>query len=432
MPEVSDADLPRIITVDFTGIERPPIGKLRDLESEYHMEFPSEALYGLAGRIVEKLTPHTESHPASTLLAVMTRFGNIIGRTAFYCVEDTRHYANLFVVSVGDSSKARKGTGDDRIACVFDGIDKEWQWNRQLNGFGSGEGVIAAIADSKTYIKKGKEFATKGVADKRLFIREPEFSGILNVMRREGNLLSKILRLGWDGKTLHNKVKHEIDSQTASNPHISVIADITRAELELRMEDVDQYNGFANRFLWMFVQRTKLLPFGGEKLTWAEERKEIRLAIDFARKQKRVFMDEAARKLWWRNYEELGEVADGKVGGITSRAEPQVIRLALIYALLDRSEYIRASHLRAALWLWRYSVRSVKHIFARHGLITPAQQKILDEVANGPTSESQIRELVFKRNRPAALIAADLTALEKKELVAQLQDEKGARLWRLI
>ncbi len=68
------------------------------------------ALYGLAGEIVKKLKPETEAHPAALLAEILMSFGNIIGRTAYFQVEDTRHYGNIFAVKVGDTAKSRKGT----------------------------------------------------------------------------------------------------------------------------------------------------------------------------------------------------------------------------------------------------------------------------------------------------------------------------------
>ena len=44
----------------------------------------------------------------------------------------------------------------------------------------------------------------------------------------------------------------------------------------------------------------------------------------------------------------------GLYGAVTSRAEAQVVRLSLIYALLDCSPVIRQEHLLAALALWEY------------------------------------------------------------------------------
>src|SRR5262249_17823093 len=50
-------------------------------------------------------------------------------------------------------------------------------------------------------------------------------------------------------------------------------------------------------------------------------------------------------------------------GVITQRAAAQVLRLSMIYALMDQSNLIKPPHLKAALALWDYSEQSVKMIF---------------------------------------------------------------------
>src|SRR5712692_6178656 len=108
-------------------------------------EFPvlaEEAFVGLPGEIVRTVAPHTESDPAGLLLSALVMFGNCIGRGPHYRVEATDHGPNLFVVKVGDSAKARKGTGEDRVRSFFRHVDDDWASQRVHTGLSSGEGVI--------------------------------------------------------------------------------------------------------------------------------------------------------------------------------------------------------------------------------------------------------------------------------------------------
>ena len=50
-----------------------------------------------------------------------------------------------------------------------------------------------------------------------------------------------------------------------------------------------------------------------------------------------------ARELWWHTYPQLTQPADGLLGQLTARAEAHVIRLALIYTLLDGQRSSQAS-----------------------------------------------------------------------------------------
>jgi len=74
-------------------------------------------------------------------------------------------------------------------------------------------------------------------------------------------------------------------------------------------------------------------------------------------------MTEAATRRWTGIYTALAVGAPGLLGEITNRAEAQVIRLALIYALLDRARQIDVVHLDAALAVWRFCEASARHIF---------------------------------------------------------------------
>jgi hypothetical protein len=57
--------------------------------------------------------------------------------------------------------------------------------------------------------------------------------------------------------------------------------------------------------------------------------------------------------VWATVYEDLSEGKAGLLGSMTSRAEAQVLRLSMVFALLDCSTTIRAEHLRAALAVLR-------------------------------------------------------------------------------
>src|SRR6516162_452603 len=106
------------------------------------------AFHGLAGEVVARLSPHTESDPVALLVQYLTSFGNAVGRVPYYQVESDRHFGNLFVVMVGETSKSRKGTSAGRIRAIFDIADPDWARERVSGGMSSGEGVISAVRDA--------------------------------------------------------------------------------------------------------------------------------------------------------------------------------------------------------------------------------------------------------------------------------------------
>src|ERR1700680_147318 len=242
-----------------------------------------EAFIGIPGQIVEMLRPHTESDPVAVLFNTMAFFGNAVGRGPRYQVEGTDHGPNLFVLQVGDSAKSRKGTGADRVKQIFRLADEEWTTHRMHSGLSSGEGVIWACRDAITkMVREGKgadaqvteQEVDPGIKDKRLMVLETEMAGALRVMQREGNILSRVLRDGWDRGDV--EVLTKTSQARATGSCISIVGHITASELRECLAKTEMANGFANRFLFACVRRSKFLPFGGnlpdnELATMAED-----------------------------------------------------------------------------------------------------------------------------------------------------------------
>src|SRR5262249_47776623 len=122
-------------------------------------------------------------------------------------------------------------------------------------------------------------------------------------------------------------------------------------------------NGFANRFIWPCVRRSKFLPEGGHVQIKTSMISRLRAALDFARKMNRIQYDEEARESWRQVYPTLSQGQPGLLGAVTARGEAQVLRLALVYAMLDCSPAIKLPHLLAALALWEYCEQSAAVIF---------------------------------------------------------------------
>jgi Protein of unknown function (DUF3987) len=353
-----------------------------------------EAFHGLAGDFVRRLDPHTESDPVALLFQTLIAFGNVIGDSAHFTVEGDRHGAKLFAVLNGRTSKARKGTSWGNVRSVFGVVNPQWMTDCIQSGLSSGEGLIYAVRDAY-----GND---PGVADKRLLIHEPEFASVLKVAAREGNTLSTTIREAWDTGTL--RVLSRQSPLKATGAHVSIIGHITQEELRQHLTSTDMANGFANRFFWPCVKRSKLLPEGGNLPAEELEELTVRLqdACAFAQTAGEIKRDEEARELWISVYPDLSEGRPGLVGAITSRAEAQVMRLAMIYALLDSSPLIKKVHLEAALALWRYSEASVEYIWG-DSLGDPAADTLLRQLRQQPDgmTRTEIRDF-FHRNKKSS------------------------------
>jgi hypothetical protein len=375
------------------------------------------AYYGIPGDIVRAVLPHTEADPVALLLQTLAMGGNVIGRHPYYQVESDHHRANLFTVLVGDSAKGRKGTSLGRIRSIVKVADETWSGDRIKGGLSSGEGFINEVRDPvQKYNAKEKSFeiVDPGVADKRLMIVEPEFAGAISVAERHGNTLSPLIRRAWDGDKLATLTRNSPLSATGA--HISIVGHITIDELRARISRTEMGNGFANRFLFALIRRSKELPFGGD-LTDSQILhlgEQLKSAIDGAKSVDRMEMTDAARSKWAAVYPELSAAKPGLLGAVIARAEAQTVRVALIYALLDGADKIDLPHLEAALAVWEYCELSAVHIFG--GAIgDPVADEILRALQN--TADGMTRTAIndlFGRHQSSNRIAAALQLLATK------------------
>jgi hypothetical protein len=221
------------------------------------------AYHGLAGEVVRAIEPHSEADPNGILIHFLVAFGNAIGPTCHYQIEGDQHRAKLFVVTSGATSKGRKGTALGGIRQLMAIAASDWEKGNIRSGLSSGEGVIFHVRDPVMKINADgtEEKIDGGVADKRIMLVTEEFVSALSVMERPGNTLSPVLRDAWGTARLETMTKNSPLKATES--HISMIGHVTDHELRSALTRTEMANGFANRFLFMKVRRSKQLAHGG-------------------------------------------------------------------------------------------------------------------------------------------------------------------------
>ncbi len=388
-----------------------------------------EAYYGLAGEVVRAIEPNTEADSVALLIQLLTAFGNAVGRKAHFPVEADAHYLNLFSVLVGESSKGRKGTSWGHILRLFEQVDPNWRKECIKSGLASGEGLMWAVRDERKEWREDKDggpeerIVDPGVSDKRLCDVETELASVLRAVERDGNKLSAVIRDSWDHGNLSSLTKS--NASKASNAHISIIGHITRPELLRYLTETESVNGFANRFLWLCVKRSKLLPEGGDTVDISTFVVRLQEALRFGGSCSALSFDAEARAMWRVLYMKLSEGKPGLYGAVTARAEPQILRLASLYAVLNCSTTIRPPHLLAATAIWDYCDASCRYIFGEK-TGDPTADRILEELRVKPKglTQTEISE-VFGRHKSSYALAQAFQSLVKAGLVRSAQQQEG-------
>jgi hypothetical protein len=408
----------------------PQLNSLTSLNSHDIPQLPDAAYHGLVGDILHTLDPYTEASPAAVLAHLLVGVGIIAGSAPHFLVQHDRHCPRVNALLVGKTSKGRKGTSWGSIKHLFKLAVPDWLDSQVVSGLSSGEGLINRVRDRD--IDDEDEDDDKPAVDKRLMVIEPEFANVLIQANRDRNTLSCVIRQAFDDGELSVLTRN--DPLTASNAHIGIIGHITQEELHRQLNQTQMANGFANRFLYFLVERSKTLPDGAtppdaEMVRLATALKKM-LTYSFPRQFKR---DEDATRLWHNVYEALSEGKPGLTGAVLSRAEVLVLRLSLIYALVDRSKTIGKQHLEAALGIWGYCDQSATAIFGESTGDDLADRiyRLLEE---GPKTQTDLHHQLGNHESSESIKSA-LKLLEgMNRITATKKKTKGrsAFLWSCV
>jgi len=239
------------------------------------------------------------------------------------------------------------------------------------------------------------------IEDKRLWVVESEFANVLHQGRRDGNTLSAALRDCWDGVDLKPATKS--NRLYASQPHVCLSGAISPSELIGLMSARDLTNGFANRFLMIWAERTRVLPFPKETPEamveqLARRTLEVLTFVHADRHDERDHLRmELSPQAQWR-YAQLyrgelnDDLGDGTVSALLERRAPMLLRLAMLMALTDLQTRIDVQHIDAAMAWIRHATASVRFVF-----VSAAEEAKLAQVL-----ELSNRVLAFLRERGQA------------------------------
>lgn len=401
-----------------------------DDQPDHHRNAPRPdpaCLYGLIGDVARAGSDTTEANPYAVALNFMAYLCASIGRGAFTYIGNTRHHARLYSLHVGRTGRGRKGDSvslTHRINIAVRAAEEHFAPQVHSGGLSTREGLALMIHDGWT---EGKT-EVDPIHDKRLFVIESEFANVLAQGKRDGNTLSSALRDGWDGVSIKPATKGR-PRVWASNPHICLSGAVTPGELHGLMAARELTNGFANRFLVIWAERTRMLPF--PRATPQHEVDALAMRVidvirfaggnQFAQTDcKQIGITDAAKARFAALYtSELNDESAGeKITGLLERRAPVLRRLAMLFALCDLTDTVDVQHIEAALAWIRYWADSVKFIFSNAAEevataeVNDAAQKILDFLAERNTAtRSQVSKDCFGGHQSKARIDAALDEL---------------------
>ncbi|ODU09099.1 MAG: hypothetical protein ABS84_09880 [Rubrivivax sp. SCN 71-131] len=383
-------------------------------------------LYGLIGDVARAGSEGTETNAVAIAANFMAYLSCAVGRGVYLPIGNTRHHARLFCLHIGRSGRGRKGDAVSlvlRIDQALREMNEAFAPQVHRGGLSTREGLVALMHDG---YRQGRQDVA-AIEDKRLWVVESEFANVLHQGRRDGNTLSAALRDCWDGVDLKPATKS--NRLYASDPHVCLSGAISPSELTGLMSARDLTNGFANRFLMIWAERSRMLPFPKETPQavvehLARRTLEVLAFVHADRHDEREHLRmELSPQAQWR-YAQLyrgelnDDVGDGTVGSLLERRAPMLLRLAMLMALTDLQTRIDASHIDAAMAWIRHATASVRFVFvsaaeeAKQAQVLELSSRVLAFLRErGQVSRSQISAECFRGKVPKARIDACLDHL---------------------
>lgn len=364
--------------------------------------------HGILGEIVNAADPSTEADPVGVLGSLLAGCGVALGEGPHVQIGNTRHPLLIWPLLFGRTGSGRKGEAGE-TASLFLQRGAATYLDISVTGLSSGEGLIERIRDPDPDNEKDMG----GTVDKRLAVTEPEFASVMARAKREGSTLAYVLREAWTGKPLsvmNRKALH------AKSSHVGIAGHITPKEFRLRMAETDMAGGTFNRFLPLYVERSKKLPIPAGVALPVVDRLGGKLsdAITNGKPTRTIGLDPEATELWTDElYDELSAAddEDSVWTQFTQRSAPYCRRIAALYAVLDQRYTVSKADLAAAAAVVRYSISTARYVLdgRMRDTRTDRIRRAIDAAGATGLTRTQISDL-FSRN------------VKKKELDEMLAD----------
>ncbi len=404
-----------------------------------NLNMRSEASYGLAGRLALEVSPINGISKEAVLFQFLICLSTLCAQKFYYSIGGKKIHAADYLVLVGTTGSSKKGTSFSDVKWFFDQYYPEFTSSKLKTGVNSGEGLINCIRNKVvgTDIDKrtGKEIEAikdEGALSKIVLFLETEFSRLLKAGKRDGSTVTEIYRNAWDGVPLEINTSQR--SIRSTDYCVSLIAHITPKELKSLVSDIDSSNGYLNRFMFCFITGgvPKPFPESFDRIEFTFT-KELVALFNFinAIESAEIVLADNAKELYLEIYNEFYYRPEDKITELLSRNTQHLLKMAMLYAIIDQSQEIKIGHLKASKALIDYSSASIQELFGKDS-ITKKEAKVLRFLSsqNGTAPRGKIQSDCFRNNSSKEELDSIQDSLIDKKLI-QVSSVDGIAAWML-
>jgi hypothetical protein len=356
-------------------------------------QLPESCWRGLFVDYRELVGPTTEAPDAYHFASFSVVVGALLGRRVWVHYAN-RLYPNFYMVLAGTSGLPRKSTswnrGRDLVDALHDAsADSASKPPIQvIHGTGSAEGLLDALDGNRRVVVM--------VAD--------EFRTLLGKGKQEGSILVPCLTELFSCRDYRLQTRQK--TVIATEPFMSIVANTTVSWLEQSLAENDILGGFAGRFLYVIGEPKEPLPFPPKPDrvkfdSLVQSLNQCRsLADELAKGGGELLPSEEAKATFAEYYRQLHGRCEGDSLQTTllRRLPDYCWKLALLYAVMDKSRVIDVDHITPAIEAVRFFEGCVHEVFSTFGQSRTARK---EEQLLGILREAQ--EPVSKRDLYKAL-----------------------------
>ncbi|MES2211397.1 MAG: DUF3987 domain-containing protein, partial [Chloroflexota bacterium] len=379
------------------------------------------AFSGLLGECVYDIAPGTDASLVGLLGCLIAFAGALVPGRAYFHGQQT---SSPFVALVGESSIGRKGTAMRRVQDAMSTCVEAVYVNRVIvDGINSGEGLVSHLTwkhDSFPYEP------TVGL------VYEEEYASLLASRGREGSTLDPKMRQAFDGGPLSNRRSNE--TKTISPPYwLPALIAITPDELRIRLEAGALQSGSANRWLYLAVEKRET-PATNDEPAFAREHAAAivaarRVALDDSHP---VRVQPAVITTLTEYGDYLPTVSIGISRDLVRRLNVIAFRVALIHALVERSDYVTTEHLERALALTEYGRLGIPWIFGETIGSPDADLLLRHLVTSGRLTKRAITQEIIRDPIRRQSAIDELVRLGRAEVVTVQPEGRGRPRTELV
>lgn len=380
---------------------------------------PAGAIVGWLREYVDLAEPTTESSESFHAACMMTVMGACIGKRVGIFHASDALYANFYTLLIGRSGNSRKDTSIRRALRMPQFAPPRGE---PLTTLGTPFRVVHDISSAEGLIAMLKK-------NNNLLLYATEFSKVMsNATRESTRSIAPTLIEAFDTpSTIQNNTKANIeanDPQEAKNPYVSILTGIQPKVMAKLIGEEEQYSGFLNRWLLVVGGGTGPRPDPpdfDEESGWRLMKRAMDAIHSYPDGTLLRFSEEAKQR-WHQWYIESypnGESSEQE-DAMSVRLGTIIKKIALVYAVLERSPAVDLNHLEAGIVMVNWSWAHTKALLPTFGEQTDAKiSRLIVETLErrGPTHRRKMQQLIGRSSGPGVFGRVVKAMVENGDIV---------------